>query len=74
MGFRREPIMVFEDLMNQPLFGNRHILNPANNQPWDRRQSPFASITPFQMTAVADLYFSFDQASYKRDPEVRALK
>ena len=74
MGFRREPIMVFEDLMNQPLFGNRYILNPANNQPWDRLQSPFASITPFQMTTVADLYFSFDQASYKRDPEVRAVR
>ena len=74
MGFRREPIMVFEDLMNQHLFGNRHILNPITNQPWDRPHSPFACITPFQMTKVADLYYSFDQVKHKRDPEVRAVR
>ena len=73
MGFKREPSMVFEDLMNQHIFGNRHILNPTTGGPWDRAQTPFSTITPYRMTIIADLYFTFDQNRYKRDPQVDAV-
>ena len=74
MGFRRDPTMVFEDIMNQHLFGNRYIIDPSTNQPWDRAQSPFFQTTPFQISTVADLYFSFDQNKYKRDRVVRQVR
>ena len=73
LGFKRDPIMVFEDLMNQHLFGNRFIINPTTNQPWDRSQSSFSQTTVFQITTVADLYFTFNQREYKRDPVVRQV-
>ena len=44
MGFKREPVLVFEDLMNQHLFGNRHIINPHTNNPWILKDSLFAHI------------------------------
>ena len=74
MGFKREPVMVFEDLMNQHLFEDRYILNPLTNCPWDRSQSPFASITPHRMTTIADLYSTFNQNRYRGDPEVREVR
>ena len=73
MEFKREPSMVFEDLMNQHIFGNRHIINPTTRYPWDRAQTPFSTISPYRMTTIADLYFTFNQNNYKRDPEVLAL-
>ena len=74
LGFKRDPIMVFEDLMNQHLFGNRFIINPTTNQPWDRLQSSISQTTSFQITTVADLYYTFDQREYKRDPVVRQVR
>ena len=44
MGFRRPPILVFEDLMNQHVFGNIHIQNPDTSLPWEKSKSPFAKI------------------------------
>ena len=60
--------------MNQHLFGHRFIINPTTNQPWDRLQSPFSQTTPFQISTAADLYFTFDQREYKRDPVVRQVR
>ena len=45
MGFRREPVMVFEDLMNQHIFGNRYIIDLTTDEPWDQDQSPFRRIS-----------------------------
>ena len=60
--------------MNQHLLGNRFIINPTTNQPWDRFQSSFSQTTSFQITTVADLYYTFDQREYKRDPVVRQVR
>ena len=61
MGFKREPLSVFEDLMNQHIFGKRYILNPATNKPWILEESLFAHIWSNKLVTIADLYFNFNQ-------------
>ena len=59
MGFKREPILVFEDLMNEHLFGDRHIINPHTNNPLILNDSLFAHIynVKEKLVTVADIYF-----------------
>ena len=73
MGLKRDPALVFEDLMNQHLFGNSHIIDPDTRLPWNKQRSIFKVIPDTRLLTIADLYINFKHLDYKLNPCVHLL-
>ena len=73
MGLKRDPVLVFEDLMNQHLFGNSHIIDPDTRLPWNKQRSIFKVIPDTRLLTIADLYINFKHLDYKLNPCVHPI-
>ena len=73
MGLKRDPALVFEDLMNQHLFGNSHIIDPDTRLPWNKQRSIFKVIPDTRLLTIADLYINCKHLDYKLNPCVHLL-
>ena len=70
MGLKRNLIQVFEDLMNQQLFGNTcsHIIDLDIGLPWNKKRSILNVLPGSRLLTIADLYINFNQLKYKLNP------
>jgi len=72
MGFTRNIQPTFEEYMNQPIFLNRHIINPLNGKPWTR--ATFPNVTKSKLYRVSDLFSDFNVNDYRLDPQIDLLQ
>ena len=68
MGHIRIVSPVWEDIVDQPLFDNRHITQPNTHEPWHKPKSPFHKCSKLKF--VHDLIDGFDIDEYSSNPSI----
>ena len=69
LGFSRQIPIIWEELMNQPIFNNKQILNPTTNLPWTIELFP--QISSYKLYRIMDLFLDFDFNQYTRTPRTK---
>ena len=68
MGHTRIISPTWEDIVDQPLFDNRHINQPNTHKPWHKPKSPFHKCSKLKF--VHNLLDGFDIDEYSSDPSI----
>ena len=72
MGHARIISPTWEDIVDQPLFDNRHINHPNTHNPWHKSKSPFHKCSKLQF--IHNLLDGFDINRYSNDPSIPIIQ